>query len=773
MVSSINRFVRNSILDKFECERDSSRDLSSTRYTNKVIVPNDKEVTYRVEYAGYVTQEQTAIYENDTKLDIKLELPKYKLTINPTPSDATVVLTASGFTQVGNSIEVTEGTTVTYTVSKNKYTPKSGSVIMSNVEKTVDVSLTKENYTITINPTPSTATVTLTASGYTQSGNSITVPADTVVDYSVSADKHITQTGAITADKTKSVSVELVKLITITVNPIPSDATVTLRAPDMPEYTQSGNSITIPSTTYAQFYVDREGYQSKNGGWLSNQFSEDHTATIELTPLNYTLSVTPTPSDATVTLTAAGYTQSGNSITVPYTTNVSYEVAKTHYGTKTGTKSVTKDENINVSLTKNQYTITVNPTPSNATVSLTATGFAQSGNSITVDALTTVNYTVSASKYVSKSGTITADNSKTVDVSLAKETYKLTVNPTPSDATVTLTASGYTQSGNSITVPADTSVAYSITKTGYASQSGNVVVDTANKTLNVTLVSVQTEPEIITATTTKTLDAGTYRYIVVGAGGGGGRGVGVAFSRAYDIRGAGGGGSGYAKVGTFTTTGESVTFTVGSGGVTSSTASGIATDGGASSIKGSKLGTIATANGGIGGSGSQGGAPYGNGGNGGSGGGAGGYSSRSGNNTYSAGGPGGIGGYNGITYSDRPAGTGARNTTGSHASNGGAVGSGYSTQTFGGQGLISAKSQLSTSNGFDTIAADVYNVYGYMAGGGGGAGTNGTQYTCGGAGGGGGGWTAGTDSTESTAGSGNFTVGGTGGSGAIIYRRIA
>jgi hypothetical protein len=492
MAKSTFTFLRNSSLDVFTCERDSSRDLSSTRYTNKVIIPNDKEVTYRVEYAGYVTQEQTAIYENNTKLDIKLELPKYKLTINPTPSDATVVLTASGFTQVGNSIEVTEGTTVTYTVSKNKYTPKSGSVIMSNVAQTVDVSLTKENYTITINPTPSTTTVTLTASGYYQSGNSITVPADTVVNYSVSADKHITQTGTVTADKTKSVSVELVKLITITVNPIPSDATVTLRAPDMPEYTQSGNSITIPSTTWAQYEVKREGYKSQNGGWTSNQFSKDYTATIELTPLDYTLSVTPTPSDATVTLTAAGYTQSGNSITVPYTTNVSYEVAKTHYGTKTGTKSVTKDENISVSLTKNKYTITVNPTPSDATVSLTATGFAQSGNSITVDALSNVNYTVSKTGYHTKTGTITADKTKSESVALSEILYKLTINPTPSNATVQLTASGYTQSGNSITAKPGTSVSYTVSASGYQSKTGTATIGSADSSVNVELVKLYT-----------------------------------------------------------------------------------------------------------------------------------------------------------------------------------------------------------------------------------------------------------------------------------------
>ena len=65
------------------------------------------------------------------------------------------------------------------------------------------------DYTFTINPTPSTATVTLTASGYTQSGNSITVPNGTTVSWSVSADGYNTRTGTWTANgsnKTESVT---------------------------------------------------------------------------------------------------------------------------------------------------------------------------------------------------------------------------------------------------------------------------------------------------------------------------------------------------------------------------------------------------------------------------------------------------------------------------------------------------------------------------------------------------------------------------------------
>ena len=53
------------------------------------------------------------------------------ITINPLPVDATVVLTATGYTQVGNSITVKSGTEVSYSVSKTGYPTTSGSFIAS------------------------------------------------------------------------------------------------------------------------------------------------------------------------------------------------------------------------------------------------------------------------------------------------------------------------------------------------------------------------------------------------------------------------------------------------------------------------------------------------------------------------------------------------------------------------------------------------------------------------------------------------------------------
>lgn len=53
------------------------------------------------------------------------------ITINPLPNDATVILTASGYTQVGNSITVKTGVIVQYSVSKTGYETASGTITAS------------------------------------------------------------------------------------------------------------------------------------------------------------------------------------------------------------------------------------------------------------------------------------------------------------------------------------------------------------------------------------------------------------------------------------------------------------------------------------------------------------------------------------------------------------------------------------------------------------------------------------------------------------------
>ena len=92
-------------------------------------------------------------YTRDSELDLVYNsetdsyepvLQEYVLTINPTPLDATVVLTATGFEQEGNSITVNSGTTVSYVISKTGYKTVSDEITVTE-DQTLAISLLVDN----------------------------------------------------------------------------------------------------------------------------------------------------------------------------------------------------------------------------------------------------------------------------------------------------------------------------------------------------------------------------------------------------------------------------------------------------------------------------------------------------------------------------------------------------------------------------------------------------------------------------------------------------
>ena len=184
-------------------------------------------------------------------------------TIKIEAKDMTTVTSTSGTATMSN---IPYGTRAYYTVSAEGYTTKTGSTVSGG---NISVTLTAVNtgggntggdtptqpttYTFTINPTPSTATVTLTASGYTQSGNSITVPANTVVTWKVSATGYTQQTGTHTVTKTESKSVALSENSSTPVSGTLFDFDFTTST--IEDYVNSG-VITLPSgsdTTYITY----------------------------------------------------------------------------------------------------------------------------------------------------------------------------------------------------------------------------------------------------------------------------------------------------------------------------------------------------------------------------------------------------------------------------------------------------------------------------------------------------------------------------------------
>lgn len=102
-----------------------------------------------------------------------------------------------------------------------------------------------QNYTLTLNPTPNDATVVLTAPGYTQSGNTITVEDGTVVNYSVSKEGYYTNSG-----KTRVINNSVI-LISLNLPSTYADVTnynYSFNGTDvlLTKYTGSETDITIP-----------------------------------------------------------------------------------------------------------------------------------------------------------------------------------------------------------------------------------------------------------------------------------------------------------------------------------------------------------------------------------------------------------------------------------------------------------------------------------------------------------------------------------------------
>ena len=491
---------------------------------------------------------------------------------------------------------------------------------------------------------------------------------------------------------------------------------------------------------------------------------------------NPTLYISPTPSDATVTLTADGYTQVGNGICVPVGTNVIYTVSKTGYDTVSNAINVTVDHTLSVQLSESMYTFTIVPTPSDAIVTIVASGYTQQGNSITVPAGTSVRYSVGKTGYSSKTDTLIINSTYSLPVTLNTIPI-LTINPTPSDATVTLTASGYTQQGNKIQAPQGTVISWSVTKSGYIPQSGTYTMTNVDVTWNKVLFI--DGPILITSTRSMTLPAGIYKYICVGGGGSGGTASNVAYSRGYDCYGGGGGGSGYVTAGAFTTTGEDVVFTVGLGGTSSDASGANGSNGEASQISGSISGIITTANGGT--CGTSGGnmleTEKARGGNGYSGGGGGGHSASSSYTSCTKGTSGGAYGFNGESSSGSGnSGTGIRNSAGTLAGNGGEAG-GYGGTPSYGLGLINVTGIDQNISVFDNyveaIATSTYAHASYPQGGGGGGGSNNGTYTAGSGGAGGGGYYNGENPYNTATGITATNHGGNGGNGAIILRQVS
>lgn len=234
---------------------------------SKIKVKAADLVVIRVVAEGYQSFNEITCVHKSQHIEIELDkigggsvvppgpVDEVTLTINPTPSNATVTLNG----QATRSITVEYGTTVTVVVSAAGYKTYTQNIVMTS-DRTLEVTLQEETpvpvmYTLTVNATPSDATVKLN----NQVRNSITVEQGTTVSISVSKTGYRTHTENVTVDRdtVKDITLTALKTCVLTVTATPSDAVIEINGSVTSTYTgYEGEEVTV--------YVSASGYRSEN-----------------------------------------------------------------------------------------------------------------------------------------------------------------------------------------------------------------------------------------------------------------------------------------------------------------------------------------------------------------------------------------------------------------------------------------------------------------------------------------------------------------------------
>ncbi len=458
-----------------------------------ITVDYNTEVTWSVEKTGYVTQSGTTTVTDDETKDVTLVLNSYDVKFNVTPSDAVIKYSIDeetyDQTATNNvSFKVNHGSTVYYQVSKEGYDTITSSKLI-NKNETIDVNVSVTNHNVTFNVTPDGATIkySIDSTAYDQTatnGSPITVAHGSIVNYKITKLGYNDKIDSITINKDETITVSLdIKQFTFTINPTPSDATVTLND-------EVKKSITVDYNTKVTWSVEKTGYTTQSG---TTTVTDDETKDITLVIKSYDVAFNVTPSDAIIkySIDEETYDQTATnnvSFKVNHGSTVYYRISKEGYTTVTNSKEIVQEETIDVNITVTNHNVTFNVTPSDSIIyySINEESYnktATNNKPIIVAYGSTVYYKVTKVGYNEKLGDIVVDGDETITVSLDIKQFTFTVNPTPSDATVKLN----NEVKKSITVDYNTEVTWSVEKTGYTTQSGTTTV-TKNETKDVTLV---------------------------------------------------------------------------------------------------------------------------------------------------------------------------------------------------------------------------------------------------------------------------------------------
>lgn len=261
--------------------------------TKQLTVTKGTIVNIEASASGYKPYVSSITVTSDKHINIVLEEIKIvynTLTINPTPSDSTVIInnvSSTGYI----SKNYPKGTTINWSVLKDGYITKSDNFVL-NEDKTINVVLEEivpDKFTYKVNPTPIDAIVEINGIEQKQ----ITVAAGTSINVKVSKRGYITQTfvKTITEETVENIQL-LVDTYKLIVKPSPIDAVVKIDG-----VIQSSKSFdflnTSDNTIKGTIEVSKDGYDTVNQEYTITYGGVKET-TVEISLGSNYINITPT-----------------------------------------------------------------------------------------------------------------------------------------------------------------------------------------------------------------------------------------------------------------------------------------------------------------------------------------------------------------------------------------------------------------------------------------------------------------------------------------------
>lgn len=421
--------------------------INNTKQTS-AIIPFEESASWTVKKYGYATQTGNTLIIEDTILEITLvEVPFYSVSIIPIPENSIVVINSDET----NQTYLEQNSIVEWSVSSSGYIEQKGTFLLTE-DTVLNIVLEKKKFIFQIVSTPTDCVITINDSEF----SSLIVEYNTTVNWSVMRNGYIEQTGEHTVIEDTTLYIDLEKEnYTYNIIPEPADSIIYINGVEQ-------TSITVPYETNVSYSVSRVGYVAQTGIF---QVLENYSHKITLEKMNYSFSIIPNIETATIYVNGE---LAIFPIVAEYGTVMNWSVSTTGYVSQSGSTTLTSNIELNITLVKQIFRVTIQPTPSDSKILINGI----ETNYIDAPFMTEFQYEVSHVGYLTKSGSYTIINDWTLPVVLDILQYTLTINPTPANSSIII--NGVAQ--NSITVNYGTTVSWSVSATGYTTKSGTHTV---------------------------------------------------------------------------------------------------------------------------------------------------------------------------------------------------------------------------------------------------------------------------------------------------------